>query len=650
MIVREVSKLADALAAYDPTKRTYIDTETTSFDDNQEAFLPYHGHRITLWIMKQVGMPCLTVPLRHRDDVAATVDDLPKALQILREWCAKVKILANANVKFDMHMMGVDGIEFPNASIEDTLVLARVVYNEHMSYSLENLCKHYEVTTKANELVKEWKDSGVSKDYGRIPMHILVPYGEGDAISNEELHELLLKLLPEESYPCWEIEKAATPVLYEAEKEGIVVDTHFIMRQKLNHIKSMLEKAREIERLSGIANPSSSLQIGAYFEGQNIFSNKMTKPTPKNPKGNPSWDKDVLDWVASLGTEAPNKVADLLYDFGIEELAESTFCTGWMKHQVVRTGRIHSNVKQSGTNSGRTSSEKPNTQNIPKWLWEAIMIPKGHVGIAWDLSQIEYRLFAHYANDPEIITKYADNPKIDYHQILADKLGIPRNPTKRINFGILYGMGKGKTTTTLRREIIENDSPALRKHLYDTYYVDVKGCKVEAPPMDEPIPQDALVKIAIAILDEYHVQNPRIKQMQGQIKQLLSQRGYVRGFFGRRAYLGVDRAYVGLNRVIQGTAADLFKQKMGKLFAKDMVAKHHGKMVLQVHDAIYAHVPLEMANVYKQCAFDVVSDCPFRVPVLMDFELALYRWKNKIKINKDTDILQEVGKLCYSKS
>jgi DNA polymerase I-like protein with 3'-5' exonuclease and polymerase domains len=644
MIIREVDNLRATLAMYDPSQRTYIDTETTSFDDEQEAFKPYHGHRMTLWIMKQKGRDIVTVPLRHRDDVKATVDDLDGCKEVIADWCKDVKILANANVKFDMHFMGVDGIEFPNASIEDTLVLARLVYNEHMSYSLANLCKFYEVQAKADDFIKEWKKTATTKDYGRIPMHILVPYGEGDVISNEELHEHLLRLLPEESYPCWEIEKAVTPVLFEAERTGIMIDKNFILKQKVKLLSGMLDKAKKIQELSGIGNPSSSAQIGAYFEGNNIFSNKLTRPTEKNPKGNPSWDKDVLDWVASLGTSTPNKVADLLYDFGTEELAEATFCTGWLKH-VDPTNHIHSNVKQSGTCSGRTSSEQPNTQNVPKWLWEGILIPKGHVGIAWDLSQIEYRLFAHYANDPSVIEKYQLNPKTDYHQILADKLGIPRNPTKRINFGILYGMGKGKTTTTLRREIIENDAQELRAHLYATYYDPF----AEVPPITEAIPQLVLVTMAENILKEYHVQNPKIKQMQAQIKQLLGQRGYVKGYFGRRAYLGMDRAYVGLNRVIQGTAADLFKQKMGQLFSSENKRLHRGQLALQVHDAVYAHVPLETANIYKEIAHRIVTDCPFRVPVLMDFELALYNWKNKIKINYETDILSEVGKLCFSK-
>jgi DNA polymerase-1 len=607
--------------------------------------------------MKQLGKPVITVPLRHRIDVAACVDDLEEAKATLRTWCRQVEVLANANVKFDMHFMNVDGITFDAAmsanGIEDTLVLARLVYNEGRAYSLKALCEDYKVTAKADDYVKEWKTTTKSKDYGTIPMDILVPYGEGDVLSNEELHELLLKTLPEESYPVWEIERGVTPILFEAERDGFLVDKNFLLRRKLELISAMLDKAKKIEALSGINNPSSPQQIGTYFETLGILSNKQTKPTTKLPNGSPSWDKDVLDWIASLGRETPHIVADLLYDFGTEELAESTFCTGWLNH-IDPKNRIHSNVKQAGTVSGRSSSEKPNTQNPPKWLMEAILIPKGEVGVAWDLSQIEYRLFAHYANDPETIAKYVANPKIDYHQILADKLGIPRNPTKRVNFGILYGMGKAKTTTNIRREILsfeadDKNTPekkmALRKHLYSTYY----DALAKAPPLPENIPQDVLVKIAQNILTEYHAQNPKIKQMQAQIQQLLSVRGYVKDYFGRRAYLEMKRAYVGLNRVIQGSAADLFKKKMAELFRACKQAGLRAKMNLQIHDAIYATMPLADANAYKDLAHKIVTDCSFRVPVLMDFELALYNWKNKIKITKDTDITAEIGKLCYFK-
>jgi len=653
-----------ALNSFDLNKRIYMDTETISFDDEQEAFKPYHGHRVSLAIIGQLNdngdKNIITIPLRHRTEVGRCVNDLDGTKELLGKWASNVKILANANVKFDMHMAGQDGIEFDNATIEDTLVLARLVYNEHMSYSLKSLCNHYKVACKEDTEVKEWLDTQAkngtpTKDYGKIPFSILEPYGVADVVANIELHELLLKLLPVETQVAWDIEKRLTPWLYRSEKRGILIDEKFLLKKKLEYIKDLLHLSKQIQELSGgaIDNPSSSVQIGSYFESLGILSNKKTKPTKKLPNGGPSWDKDVLYWIASLGQDTPHKVAGLLHKFGTEELAESTFCTGWLGH-IDANKCIHGNTKQAGTVSGRSSSEKPNLQNPPKWIYEAILIPKGRVGIAWDLSQIEYRLFAHYANDPDIIAKYRENPKTDYHQILADKLGIPRDPTKRINFGILYGMGKAKTTTNIRSEIIafennpKNDIEAktrLREHMYGAYYDPLE----EVPPLEVQLPQEALVHIAKNILSEYHELNPVIKNMQKQIKQLLGVRGYIKTYYGMHAYLGLDRAYVGLNRLIQGSAAHLFKKKMHDLMQACREANLDVELDLQIHDAVYADMPLEQANAYIALAQKIVSDCPFRVPVLMDFELALYNWKNKIKISKDTDCIQEVGKLCYFK-
>lgn len=642
-MISTLSQLQDALAVYDVNDRVFIDLETTSGDDKVEAFRPYDGHKTTLFIVGQRGKPTVGVPLRHQTEGSKCIEQLDEALKILAKWCKTLKILCNLNVKFDMHFMAEDGIFFDNAVIEDTGVLARLVYNEHPSYSLENLCKIYNVTQKAADDVKAWIKEHNTKDYGKIPWKILYPYGCIDVDANIDLHYALLNRLPPESNPVWDIERALTPVLFEAERNGIPIDTKFMVAKKVELLQSMIDKAGKIQMMSGISNPDSQQQIGAYFNSVGIKSNKLTD------NGSQSWDKDVMDWVASLGSDTPHKVADLIYDYSKEAQAHATFIDGWIKH-LSPGGIVHTNIKQAGTRSGRSSSEHPNSQNTPKWMLEAIQIPKGYVGVAWDMSQVEYRLFAHYAKDPEILKKYAENPRIDYHQILADALGIPRDPTKRINFGILYGMGKGKTTTNIRREVLAFESNeknsaekkmALREHLHATYFDPF----ADVPPLEVPLDNTVLSKIAENILTEYHVKLPSIKEMQQQIKQLLRSRGYIKGYYGRYFYLPIDKAYVGLNRVIQGTAADLFKKKMVELVT---AARPIGyKLQLQIHDAMYGIVPLAHAQEYIAMADRIVCDTPFRVPILIDFDLALYNWKNKIKITKDTDVMSEIGKLCF---
>lgn len=642
-MIQTLDQLIEALATFDVTKRIFMDCETTSFDDDVEAFKPYFGHRATMIILGQIGVPTVAIPLRHRTEGAQCIEYLDDAKSIIAEWALTVQILANLNLKFDLHFCGVDGIFFENARCEDTGVLARVVYNEHRSYSLANLCSHYGVKQKADEEIKQWKiDNPKCKDYGRIPFKILTPYGIADVDAAIDLHYLLLGKLPDESIPVWDTECELLPILYESERDGITIDKLFLMKKKFTLLTSLITKAYEIKAATGIENPSSGDQYGAYFMSMGFKSNKKTE------NGNDSWNKDVLEYISSLGQDVPHKMAIKLAEYGKEENAESTFCTGWLKH-LDANNIIHANVRQTGTVSLRSSSAEPNVQNLPKWLMEGVLIEPGHVGIAWDLSQIEYRLFAHYANNPATIQKYKDNPAIDYHQLKADDLGLPRNPVKKINFGVIYGMGKAKTEATLRNEIIANDSAKLRKHVYETY-ID-GGAQLIVPNIEagEIIPQELLNMVGANVLKEFHNQNPEIKELMGVIKGLLRQRGYVRSFYGMHFYLPVDKSYVGLNRVIQGTAATLFKMKVVALFKELKQRQLAARLKLQVHDAVYASVPIARANEYIEVAHRIVTDCNFRVPVLMDFEMALYNWKNKMKIKHTTDVLGEIGKLCFVK-
>lgn len=629
--------LEAALNSFDVNDRVFIDLETTSGDDKKPAFNPYHGDKTSVIIIGTKVDNIIAIPLRHQTEGMRCIEMLDEALEMIAAFAKRVKTLCNLNVKFDMHFMAQDGITFSDdCVIEDTGVLARLVYNEHFSYSLENLCKTYNVSQKLNT-AKAWCEANDTKDYGKVPLDILVPYGIADVVANIELHYLLLSKLPRDSQPVWDIERAVTPVMFDAERRGIPINRSFLIKKKMELLGGLIEKCQAITALSGIENPDSTQQVGAYFNSVGIKSNKFTDDA--NTKQ--SWDKDVMEWIGSLGTETPHKVANLLYDYGKEAMAHATFCDGWLKH-LTTDDIIHTNIKQAGTRSGRSSSENPNSQNTPKWMLEAIVIPKGYVGVAWDMSQVEYRLFAHYAKDPDVLANYASNPRIDYHQLLADKLGIPRNPTKRINFGILYGMGKGKTTMTLRREIIEHDSPELRAHLYAQYFDPFET----VPDMNTAIPLDVLNVMADNILKEYHNKLPSIKAMQGEVKQLLRSRGYIKDYYGRYFYLPVDKAYVGLNRVIQGCAADVFKKKMTEVAVAAKRLDY--RMQLQIHDAMYGILPLQYAQEYVQLVEKTTADTPFRVPLLVDFDLALYNWKNHIKIKSNTDIVSEIGKLCFT--
>lgn len=640
------------LNLFDPKQRVYIDCETTSFNDELAALNPYRGDKITTIIIGQVGKPTMPYPVRNRNPKQPLLD-IEKFYKEFREWCAEVLLYANLNIKFDLRFMACEDIYFPKAVFEDTGVLARLVNNQETGFDLDNLTKvHGCEHKKLKHLIQPYLQN--SKDYGRIPTDILNQYGCGDVDGNIDLHEKLLIKLPEESHKVWDVEKRFCRQLINLEHRGIPINTPWLQKREQRLVVEMLLLAIKIKTLTKgrIDNPKSPAQVAAYFHSEGIEPVVFNEPTDKmraegKMVGNPSWNADALEQIN-------HPVATLLIDYGERHIQAGTFCKGWVNASD-SNGRVHPDFKSNGTKTGRPSSAEPNVYNPPKWLMEAITIPPGMVGVKWDKSQIEYRLFAHYANDQELLAQYKANPRIDYHQILADRLGIPRDPTKNVNFGMLYGMGEKKLKRKLAALFGELDRGdkltaegkiKLRKII--ARYVGMSGKDPDNKiiVLDVgPIDPRAFVFAAEAILVEYHSKVPAVRQMQKRVKDVVIHRGYVKNFFGRRYYYKPEIAYIALNAIIQGTAADFFKLKLCELFE---ACDQRVEMVNMIYDSCFAVMPIECAQSYWDLCQKVVCDAPFNVPVLIDGEVALGHWGNITKI-KNNDVLATAGTICKLK-
>lgn len=643
------------LETFDLKERIFIDVETISWDDNREAFRPYHGDRMSTIIVGQYGKKTLAFPIRNRNKSPLLLD-IDKFLPEYREFVREIKIYNNLNAKFDMRNMAVDNVHFlhPDLLVEDLGVLARLVNNDQPSFSLDDLCARYKVPMKKTDILKPYLKT--TKDYGAIPVDILCEYGIGDVESTKGLNTILITQLPPESVKVWETECKFAKILFDVEHRGLPIDMLFLKRRRIHLIQEMMITLKKIEGVTEgkITNPGSTPQVAAYFVGEGIAPVLYNEPTEIMKKegrtqGNASWNADALEQIN-------HPVATLLIDYKEKQIQESTFCAGWMA-EADDKDRIHPDFKSNGTKTGRPSSSKPNVYNPPKWIMEAITIPDGYVGVKWDKSQIEYRIFAHYAEDPELLKAYKENPKIDYHQILADRLGIPRDPTKRINFGVLYGMGQAKTKRRVAAEFGEMErSPkttpeqrakiraAIRKYVKmsgDDPFGKVVGQIGETGP----IPPEAFDMAAEAILSEYHSRVPTIKAMQKRIKAVLQSRGYIKNFFGRRYYYPLNLAYIALNALIQGSAADFFKQVLVSLFTQ---CDKRVEMVDMIYDACFAVMPIEIAQVYWDLCREVVCKSPFQIPVLIDGEIALYNWGNITKI-QNNNVLETAALICKRK-
>ncbi len=639
------------LETFNPSERIFIDVETMSGKDDEEAFRPYHGHRMTTIIVGQHGKATKAFPIRNRNPSNLLLP-MDIFLKEFKEFCREIKIYTNANPKFDMRFMAQDDVfmTHPELIVEDVQTIARLLKNDQSGFDLDTLCKQYGVQQKKGGILAPYLGPG-RKDYGLIPVEILCKYGIGDVDSTMQLYDVLIKLLPEQCMDVWKTECELAPILFQLEHRGIPVDVEFLNKRHMRLLMDMIKLHGKISVCSEghIENPKSPQQVAAFFQQQGVDPVVFNAPTDKMIKegrkqGNASWSADALEQIN-------HPIATLLIEYGEKAIQAGTFCEGW-KREADKNSRIHPEFRANGTKTGRISSAHPNAYNPPKWLMEAITIPKGYVGVKWDKSQIEYRLFAHYSGDEDLLKKYEINPRVDYHQILADRLGIPRDPTKNLNFGMLYGMGKAKLIRSIAARFGEIDRSektkpadkmkirnALRKYVAQSG-MDPQG-KIYIGDTG-PIEPRAFEMAAEAILKEYHIMVPAVKKMQDKVKQTLKARGYIYNYFGRRYTYPVDLSYIGLNAIIQGSAADLFKRK---LVALHRAAPKGVELIDMIYDSCLCICPMEVAQEYWDTSKRVVCDAPFKVPVLIDGEVAINNWGNITKI-RDDDILGTAYSLC----
>lgn len=619
------------LSAFDPNKPIVMDLETVSGDKDRGGLDPYKGDKIGLIMIGQenVGIEGYLIRSGYSSKMCLPYDEF---IPEFTDFVSNMRIWVNHNIKFDARFTLCEGITVPRTcELHDTMVLARLVRNDMGSYSLQNCCEAFGVVNKKrSDFIKTWLSEHKTKDYGDVDPTVLLEYGKGDIASTMELYSKLLAALPAETVPVWELEKELTYNLLMSEHNGMKLDVKFLLRKRIELLQELVITKASIDSTCGYPiNPDSSIQINEFMQAQGV------KPVLYTEKGSPSWGTDALEQVC-IGNSVSATVAKQIIKYHELSIQDSTFCAGWMD-RADKNNVIHPNFNQSGTKTGRLSSNNPNVQNPPKWIMSAITIPAGYVGIKWDMAQIEYRIFTHYSKDEALIASYLENPRIDYHQKIADRLGIPRHPVKRINFGMLYGMGKAKTKRTITVEVIENDSNDMREKLYK--YVEGKVSKDEWVT-NKPYSDKLFDHMSEAILEEYHMLVPAVKRMQREVKNVVFARGYIKNFFGMRAYFTPDKSYIALNSLIQGSAAFYFKAKINEIMR---VAPAGTILVNNIHDAMLAITPVEHAEEYWSICKEAFKTSPFRVPILIDGEVAFNNWGNIHSIDHHKD------NVCLSK-
>ncbi len=512
-----------------------------------------------------------------------------------------VKIFHNA--MYDVCWIRALGLSI-NGKIVDTMIASALVDENQMRYDLNNCSKRYtgkgKNETALYEAAKSWGVDPKAEMY-KLPAIYVGAYAEKDAeITLELWQELKKEILHQDIQSIFELETELFPCLVDMRFLGVRVDV-----EAAHQLKETLS-AKEKECLLAVKKETGvDTQIWAARSIAQVFQ-KLNLPYDSTEKTNsPSFTKNFLQ-------NHPHPLVKQIARAREINKAHTTFIDTILKHN--HKGRIHAEINQlrgdnGGTVTGRFSYSNPNLQQIParnKELGPAIrslFIPEeGHTWGCFDYSQQEPRLVVHYASLQnlygvgDVLDAYRDD-NADFHDIVADMAEIPRSQAKTINLGLFYGMGKNKLQAELGISKDKSDD------LFKKYHRRVPFVKQLMDNVMQRAQDSGKIRTLLGRLCRFHLWEP-------------NQFGIHKALTHDAALMehgpGIKRAYTykALNKLIQGSAADMTKKAMLELY-KEGIIPH-----IQVHDELDISVDGNSDKI-KQIMEDAVS---LEVPNKVDYE------------------------------
>jgi DNA polymerase I-like protein with 3'-5' exonuclease and polymerase domains len=509
------------------------------------------------------------------------------------------------NAMYDVCWLRREGMTI-NGHIVDTMIAASLIDENRLSYRLDILSKHYVGIGKDEKiLIEAAKDYGLDpkKDMWRLPALFVGQYAERDAESTLKLWQRLkVELLNQELMDVFNLETKLFPCLVDMRFKGVRVDL-----EKADNIKKNLmdREAKIVSKIKGLTG--IDVEIHAARSIAKAFD-KLKLPYDRTEKSNePSFTKNFLQ-------NHPHELPKLIADAREINKAHTTFIDSITKH--AHNGRIHADINQirsdqGGTVTGRFSMSNPNLQQIPARhpelgpLIRSIFIPEEKTTWgSFDYSQQEPRILVHYAKlqnlegVDEIVEAY-NQGDADFHQVVADMAGIERKQAKTINLGLMYGMGKNKLMAELG---LMKDS-------------------------------------AEKLIKQYHTKAPFVKQLMDNVSRKANDRGKIRTLLGRACHFdlwqpvqfGVFKplplemarkeydeplkrafTYKALNKLIQGSAADMTKKSMVALYENGIIPH------IQIHDEV--DISVESPEKAEQIIEIMESAVELKVPNKVDYE------------------------------
>jgi DNA polymerase-1 len=584
--VLTTAQLEAWIAKINVASLTAIDVAFTGFD-------PMQGRLVGIALSVEPERGCY-IPLAHRYAAAPEQLVLDTTLQRLKPWIeSEQHKKLGQQLKLVAHVFANHGLRL--GGIAHDSMLQSYVLEPHRNHDLDGLAERH--LGRKTLTLEDVCGKGVGRiEFDAVPIERATLYAAEEAEVALVLHRTLwprLEANPQLRFIYADLEMPISKVLYEMERNGVLVDRDALARQSAELGHRILELERQAHALAGQPfNLGSPKQIGEI-----LFGKLQLPVVKKTASGAPSTDEEVLE---KLALDYPLPKA-LLEHRGLAKL-KSTYCDKLPASINPATGRVHTSYGQAVAVTGRLSSSEPNLQNIPirtqegRRIREAFIAPAGSRILSADYSQIELRIMAHISGDTGLLNAFSAGD--DIHRATASEVfGVPlgdvsaeqRRYAKVINFGLIYGMSAFGLASNLG---IDRDT-------------------------------------AKNFIERYFARYPDVARYMERTRVQAKQHGYVETVFGRRLWLAeinspngprrqaAERAAI--NAPMQGTAADLIKLAMIEVARWLQSSAHKTRLVMQVHDELVFEVPeTELEEVRTKVPQLMCGVAELKVPLVAD--------------------------------
>jgi len=629
-VVRPIAPIPDTgwtpptyLPDLSAAKMICIDLETYDPEliENGPGWARGVGHIVGVAIGTETGRKWY-FPIRHEMEPGMNWDP-----EVVLKWCRQElgrphQPKLGANITYDYGWFLQEGVEVKGPLLD--VQYAEALLDETASVELETLGQKYLDEGKKSNVFYKWAaDSYGGKANGRqraniyrSPPRLVGPYAESDADLPTRVFAKQLPLLQRDGLiEIFDLECRLIRCLVEMRFAGVSVDIEKAERTREALMVKEQMAQQQLDKYAGFqVNTNSSEHLARAFDTYKI-------PYPKTAKGNPSFKGAFLDKVN-------HPMGDLIRTVKKYAKARSTFVEGYILDKHIN-GKLYGQFHQlrgdsGGTRSGRFSSSGPNLQNLPSRdpelgpMIRGLFVPDyGHV--AWrkyDYSQIEYRFLAHFCigtGSDKIRQIFIANPYADFHtatqELIKNTTGIelPRKNTKNINFGLCYGMGVSTLSEGLGLTKAEGNK------LFEAYHLGAPFVKATFDACVSQALTDGTITTILGRKSRFDYWEPA---------------GFQKGapalpyHKALATYGSIKRAasHKGLNRLLQGSAADQMKKAMVDCYEQGVFAET-GIPRLTVHDELDFSDPGGKSEAFKEMKRIMETTITLRIPVVADGEI-----------------------------